>query len=165
MDYDLKKFQLFQGLTQTHIKELAEYMEYRDYEKDEVIIEENTAGNELFIMLNGEVVIQKALTLNAETDESNRHKALIHLKSEWYPFFGEFAIIEENAIRTATVIAETDCKMGVFTREKLMSYMDAHPKCGYHIFQNVSRVLGDRLKKTNHDTLKLTTALMLVLED
>ena len=91
MDYDLKKFQLFQGLTQTHIKELAEYIEYRDYEKDEVIIEENTAGNELFIMLKGEVVIQKALTLNAEANESNRHKALIHLKSEWYPFFGEFA--------------------------------------------------------------------------
>ena len=137
------------------MKELAGKMEIRNYKKDDVVIQENTSGNELYVLLEGEVVIQKALTLDEKSETSSRNKALIHLKSEWYPFFGEFAIIEENAIRTATVIAEKDCTMGVFKRDALMSYMDAHPKCGYYIFQNISRVLGDRLKKTNYDILKL----------
>lgn len=165
MKYDLIKFQLFHGLNASHMDELGEEMEVREYKKDDIVIQENTSGNELYILLSGMVVIQKALTLTSDTSEMEKNKALIHLKSEWYPFFGEFAIIEENAIRTASVIAETDCVMGVFTREKLMNYMNTHPKCGYNIFQNISRVLGDRLKKTNHDILKLTTALMLILED
>jgi len=166
MEYDISKFQLFQGVDKRSINKLAEKMSIKKYQKEDVVIQESSVGNELYVLLDGEVIIQKALTLNTQSDNDISHnKALIHLKSEWYPFFGEFAIIEENAQRTASVIASTECTMGVFTREDIMKYMDDHPKCGYNVFQNIARVMGDRLKNTNRDILKLTTALMLILED
>ena len=167
MEYDLHKFQLFKGVDKRSLAKLEEKMTIRNYKKNDVVIEENSEGNELYVLLKGEVTISKALTLSTAQAQENmsKNKALIHLKSEWYPFFGEFAMIEENAKRTASVYASTDCTMGIFTREDLMSYMDDHPKCGYYIFQNIARVLGERLKNTNRDILKLTTALMLILED
>jgi CRP-like cAMP-binding protein len=164
MEYDLQKFQLFKGVDKRSLTKLSEKMVIRNFKKGDFVIEENTIGNELYVLLKGEVTILKALTLNTSPDTGNKNKALIHLKSEWYPFFGEFAMIEENAKRTASVVASKDCTMGIFTREDLMTYMSEHPKCGYYIFQNIARVLGDRLKNTNRDILKLTTALMLILE-
>jgi CRP/FNR family cyclic AMP-dependent transcriptional regulator len=165
MHFDISKFPLFEGIDGKSLASIEKLMTIRDYIKDDVVIQEKSVGNEIYILLKGVVLIQKALTLDASDEDTNKNKALIHLRSEYYPFFGEFAIIEENAKRTATVIADEDCTMGVFKRDDLLAFLDQDHESGYYIYRNISRVLGTRLKKSNHDVMKLTTALALILED
>jgi signal-transduction protein with cAMP-binding, CBS, and nucleotidyltransferase domain len=112
MHFDISKFPLFEGIDGKSLASIEKLMTIRDYIKDDVVIQEKSVGNEIYILLKGVVLIQKALTLDASDEDTNKNKALIHLRSEYYPFFGEFAIIEENAKRTATVIADEDCTMG-----------------------------------------------------
>jgi CRP/FNR family cyclic AMP-dependent transcriptional regulator len=165
MAHDLSKFQLFKELTKAELAAVGKLMREENFIAGTTVISENSIGDEVYILFAGEVVIQKALTLNLDEEELQANKALIHLKSDSYPFFGEFAMLQRDAKRTATVRAETDCHMGLFSSGELRTYLNQHPRAGYKVYTNIARVLGERLNKSNHDLLKLTTALMLVLED
>ena len=53
----LKKSKLFQGLNDEQIAEIAGKMYYCEFEKGNALVYEGEMGNELYIIVEGEVVI------------------------------------------------------------------------------------------------------------
>ena len=65
------------------------------FSPEEVIIEEGDVGNEMYIILKGEVLV------------TNKDQKTIYAREEAGTYFGEVALVRANTLRTATVKAAT----------------------------------------------------------
>jgi len=161
----LRYFSIFKGLEESQIKPFADKATSVDVATGNNFIVEDDVGDSVFLLLEGEVEINQALTLTMNKGEvDNREKAIIKLTSEIKPLFGEMSLFNEGDRRTASVKALTDCKLAKITKEELFEICNAHPETGYKVMQNLCRTLCGNLVKANQNVLKLTTAFSLILE-
>ena len=68
-------------------------------------------------------------------------------------FFGELALLDEEP-RSASAIAEIPSRLIGFFRTDLLTLMKRSPELGNKILLNLSRVLGERLRRTNKELTK-----------
>ena len=68
-------------------------------------------------------------------------------------FFGELALLDEEP-RSASAVATTPSRLIGFFRTDLLTLMKKNPELGNQILLNLSRVLGERLRKTNEELAK-----------
>ncbi len=61
---------------------------------------------------------------------------------------GEMGVLD-RAPRAASCTAVTDVKLGVLSRESLMSLLDVHPGVAARLLLGVSRALSERLRESN----------------
>ena len=161
----LKDFSIFKGLDESEIKLFEDKISSVDVSEGNYFIIEGDVGDSIFLLLEGEVEINQALTLSMnKSDADNREKAIINLSSESKPLFGEMSLFNESDQRTASVKALSDCKLAKIMKEELFEICDAHPNTGYKVMQNLCKTLCGNLVKANQNVLKLTTAFSLILE-
>ncbi|MFQ6674064.1 MAG: cyclic nucleotide-binding domain-containing protein [Fidelibacterota bacterium] len=161
---DLGRFRIFDDLTDEHLSKFLKVIKVRDYPADEAIFDEGEVGDSLYLLLDGKVEINQALTLQlSKGDYDTREKAIINLSSEMHPVFGEMSLLGDDDKRTATVKALTDCKMAVVMKDDFFSICNSDPDLGYRVMKNVAAIVTDNLVKANQNVLKLTTAFSLIL--
>ena len=161
----LKQFPIFSGLTDDQFSRLAALLTFHDFKPGNIIFEEGDPGDSLHLLLEGEVEIVQALTLAVgKSSVDSREKSIVRLNSESQTFFGEVGLLEEGGRRTATVRATQKCTMAKLSREDFLRLVDDDPVLGIRLLLNIAGVLCDRLRKTNLNVLKITTAFSLALE-
>jgi len=161
----LQEFEIFSTLTGEEVDQFCRVIRTQKYERGQSIIAEGDVGDSLLILLEGEVEVTQALTLKtSQTQLDTREKSLISLESEKHPFFGEMSLFSDDDKRSANVKAVSLCELGIISRADFFHICNTHPAIGNKVMQNVARVLTRRLKKTNMNVLKLTTAFSLMLE-
>jgi CRP/FNR family cyclic AMP-dependent transcriptional regulator len=135
------------------INRIASMCSRRMYRKGKYIIREGDYGDELFIILNGEIDIVKntmqneqytVTTLNADMGSIN---------------VGEIALID-NDRRSASVMANTDCECLVITRDDFIKFGDENPTAGLAITRSIASQLCANLRKSNSDIITLFSALV-----
>lgn len=157
----LKTVALFDGLTDAQIRQVAAVMHKEGMPAGQPIIQEGETGDRMYIIQEGTVEVSRTLTMKvAKRDFGQKEKTFIRLSSGF--FFGEMALIE-NDVRSATVTTITDCKLFVVLRDDFNPLCENFPEIGYRIFKNIAKTIAGRLRRTNQDVLKLTTALSLAL--
>lgn len=163
---DLAKYEIFEGLDPKQVKYFADKFEYHECPVDALILKEGEPGDSLYLLLNGEVEVSQALTMRVTADDEpdTREKAITRLNEDMHPFFGEMSIFSEHDTRSATIRAVKKCSLAEISRDAFFAVAHEHPEFGIRVLENISRVLVSRLKKTNNDVIKLTTALTLILE-
>ena len=115
----------------------------------------------MYIIQEGTAEVSRTLTLKVTKREfGQKEKTFIRLGAGF--FFGEMALME-NDVRSATVATVTDCKLFEILREDFDHLCETRPDIGYKILRNIARTISGRLRRTNQDVLKLTTALSLAL--
>jgi CRP-like cAMP-binding protein len=160
----LQKIPIFKGLNEEQLEKLSKIIKLKEFDADEIVIKEGEIGDEIFILLDGEVEVSKSLVMKLPGYEIGQlEKSLTKLSSESFPFFGEIALLDEKAERTATVTTLKPCKFAVINKNSFLNLAEQEKEIGYVLFKNIAQVLAMRLKKANNDILKLTTALSLVL--
>ena len=100
--------------------------EFREYKKDDIIIEEGTEGNEVFTLLSGKV---KVTSNGEEVGEIQKDE-----------IFGAIAALT-NTERTATVTAATDCDTLVATSENFHSILDTRPDVIQKLIEDMARTI------------------------
>jgi len=162
----LGQFQIFHGLPEEDIRLFSDQFVYKEAKEGDIVIREGDPGESLFLLLEGEVEISQALTFEMTTKPvpDTREKAIIRLNDQMNPFFGEMSIFAEEDTRTANIRAVTKCLLAEIHRDDFFHVTHDRPDIGIRVTENIARVLVDRLKKTNIDVIKLTTALALILE-
>jgi CRP-like cAMP-binding protein len=129
-DYDLIKLG-FEG-EQAITNEL--FFKYgQTYQPRQIIIREGEAGNEVYLIISGKVVV-------TEKVEKGSYRILNSLGPG--EIFGEMAMLE-NAPRSATLIAATPTKILALTAENFQTIFKAHPRWGFKILS----ALGKRIQK------------------
>lgn len=134
------------------IEKIASIIETKTYKKDSPIIEEGMPGNEMYILNKGIVRVEKK-TLEKES------YTVVKLSEEMNIFFGEQALIDED-VRSASVIAETDCECFIMKKPDLDNLADKEPQICVHIYKEIAKILSSRLRKSSKDTITLFEALV-----
>ena len=99
-------------------------------EAGEAIFREYDMGSEMYVLLEGQVEI----TIGPNVVET---------LGPGEPF-GEMALIDQAA-RTATAIAKTDCKLAVIPEKRFLFMVAQTP----HFALQIMKVMADRLRKMN----------------
>ncbi len=153
----LQQVPAFSHLEPKEISLLASIVHKREYKKGEYIFYQGDPGLGMYIILQGEVLIQY-------TDPDGNKKDLAILKDG--DFFGEIALIDESP-RSASAICRTDSEIIGFFRPDLFEIIEKYPKFGIKIVLKLAEIIAERLKRTNQEVTRLKAeieALKSVLE-
>ena len=163
---NLEKFELLTGLTEEERSSFSSQLKEKLYRAGDVIFREGDKGGALHFLISGEVEITQSFTLpmarSAHYD--SRDKSIVRLSGDEAPVFGEVSMFGNEAKRTATVTALTDCRMGILEEKDFFQILVNQHEVGYKVMLNLTRIVCGRLITANKNVLKLTTALSLLLE-
>ena len=73
--------------------------------------------------------------------------------------------MREDANRTATVKAESDCEIVEIEKEAFLEVCHANPHLSHHVMYNIAKKLAGDLQRESQNVLKLTTAFSLILDE
>lgn len=107
----------------------------QNIEARNTIFREGDSGNQMFLIVDGEVEIRKKTTEKSTTTLASLKKG---------DFFGEMAMVEKKP-RSATAIAVTDCRLLALDQNAFMSLIEQNSDFAVRMI----KVLATRLRRTN----------------
>ena len=119
---------LFQNLSKQELGELAKATEDLEVEEGKVLTREGDLGREFFVIVEGDVSVTK------DGDEIRSLGP--------GDFFGEIALIYEDARRTATVTAKSPLRFFVLTRQSFRSLLEHQPEIEGKVMAALEERLG-----------------------
>jgi serine/threonine protein phosphatase PrpC/CRP-like cAMP-binding protein len=132
----LKRMSLFKHLTYKEIMRLLNVLVVRDYKPGEKIIQEQTEGEELFIILSGKVRLHK-------------DDAFITFL-ERGAHFGEMALVDRSK-RSASATADEPSRALMLRRRDFYEIIRKEPTLATKLLWSFVQVLTERLRKTTAD--------------
>ena len=153
----LKKIPLFRNFSDSMLAQVSRTFKRTSYKPGDVIFKEKSAGDTLFIIAAGQVVIEKGLD-----DTGSEFKPLAILADG--EFFGEMSVLE-NQTRFAQARADRDSSLYEIKRDELYKLIKENPENGSAIFTELVRVLAKRLQHTSSELTMLFDMSNLVLRD
>jgi CRP/FNR family cyclic AMP-dependent transcriptional regulator len=163
----LKETALFKNLTPTEIGKILEIAREVKFEQDDVVMKEGDFGDTLYIIEKGTVEVAKCLTMEGMDDDDSAmeaNKVFTRLDASQHAVFGEIALLEDTK-RTATIRAVTDCVLLEIRKDDFLQLAEKDNQLGYRILLNLAGIVSARLRKADEDTIKLTTALSIILKE
>ena len=162
----LRETELFRDLIGEQIGKILKISRQVTFPEGEVIMREGEEGDTMYIILEGTVEVVKSLVMTGDPDEeeNEKNKVFTRLDASDHAVFGEIALLETMR-RTATIKTVTKCRFYEIKRESFLSLTEADHELGYRIFLNLARIVSTRLRKADEDTIKLTTALSIILRE
>ena len=132
---------IFENLTPKELKDLARLTHERFYKANEPVFKKLAPSEGMYVILKG--------TVEIKDPDSNTTFATLGSGD----FFGELALLDEEP-RSAMAVATEASELIGFFRTDLLTLMKRGPELGNKILLNLSRVLGERLRRTNLELTK-----------
>ena len=151
---EIRSLALFRHFPEAKLEELARVLSVRAAPAGAVVFEEDSAGDALFLVSEGQVRIEKRI-------EAGRVAELALLSPG--DLFGEMALIE-RAPRSARAVAQTDVTLLVLGRGDLVRWLGAEPQTALEFFVELLRVLSHRLRRSSNDLVLLFDLSQLTLQ-
>jgi len=157
------KVPLLEGLTKNEVKLFYGIAKKTFVKEGTYIMKEGGLDDSMYLFYDGEVEVLTALMMKLAEGFEEKNKSMVKLNADFVNFFGEMSLLED-APRSATIIASTDCILYEIGKEDFHELCTLYPSIGYSILLRISEVLCSRIRKSNNDIMKLTTALSIALE-
>ena len=142
----LKQADIFFELTTTQLELVASICEEKHYQTGDLVFEENTRCDELYVIANGEVEIQVNPALIGSPD-SGGPQTIATLRRGQY--FGEVALVDEGLRSASARCAQHDTHLVIIPRAKLMLLCDTYPQLGYRLMRNLAADLAMKIRNTD----------------
>ncbi|MBU2572644.1 MAG: cyclic nucleotide-binding domain-containing protein [Elusimicrobia bacterium] len=152
---NLKGMAIFKNFSETMLEEFAEFFKQTEYSEKEIIFKERSEGDTLFIIVFGEVVIEKRV----EKEEHDFIPLAILGKGE---FFGEMAVLE-GQVRFAQARASKETMLYAIKRNEFFNFIKKHPDAGISIFTEIMKVILRRLQHTSNELTMLFDMSKLIM--
>ena len=157
----LRNIPVFRGLTEPQLASVAAVLKPVKARAGKVIIREGDRAGSLYVLTSGSVGTSRRMGLAAHgADAPQKHKVLVHLSAP--QFFGEIGLLTDLE-RSASITADVECELLELRREDFDRLVAGDAALGYSLVRNIAVVLAERLRRTDVDMVKLTTALSLAL--
>ena len=136
----LKQSSIFAGMGTFQIKKLILLMVSQSVSSGEVVVEEGSQGNEMFIIVSGRASVIKATRKGPQT--------LAQISSG--DIFGEIGYLNlGDTQRTASVVANTDMEVLRLSSDVTAERLRFFPRLASQFNLNIATILGNRLGSTN----------------
>lgn len=144
----LKQADVFFELTPTQLELIASLCQERRCKTGDIIFEENSASDELYIIAQGEVEIQVDPALVG--DESARHVGPVTIATlRRGQSFGEVALVDQGLRSASARCAAHNTQLLIIPRDKLMMLCDTYPQLGYRLMRNLAADLALKIRNTD----------------
>ncbi len=141
----LEGLRLFSSFSEEVAKEFFRLFRRRSLKKGEILFREGEEGDTFYIILCGDVSIEKQLD-----KEGKKMRKLAVLRKGDY--FGEMAVLEGQP-RFAQARAIAPAEVIELGRDGLMRFIDAHPREGAAMLIEIILVMLRRLRHTSDDLM------------
>ncbi len=135
----LKSIPIFKSFTFVELSKVLEKSRLKELRKGEMLFEQNTHSNEMYVILRG--------TLSVFKD----NKRLITRKEG--DAIGEMSMIDQ-APRSATICADSDCTLLSFNRDELFELFKRNSLIAAKFFWSLSVELNTKLRNTSEQLTK-----------
>ena len=142
----LNQADIFEELTNTQLELIASICAERHYQASDVIFEENTPGDEMYIIVSGEVEIQVDPALIGAESTIGAHTIATLRRGQ---SFGEVALVDEGLRSASARCSMQDTHLVVIPRDKLMLLCDTYPQLGYKLMRNLAADLAMKIRHTD----------------
>lgn len=133
---NIQAVKLFQGLAPLLCLKLFDAARRAEYPAGKIILQEGELGDTLYAVLQGKVEVKKKI--------DHQSDVLAHLGVG--DVFGEMALLEGKT-RSATVTALEPATLLCFPFQKLQGLFEQEPRIGYKVYENLARLLSERLRQ------------------
>lgn len=139
MKEEYKDFKIFRELDGDDFEDIEKYLIYKFYKKDEVIIDREDAGKDLFIVASGKVIS----TLKLPGRIERKH-------NEFNPgdFFGEMTL-SGNKVSFYSYIAAEDSNLIIMSEKNLLSLIDRNSKVAVKFTFQLLSLIIQRLRESS----------------
>lgn len=161
----IKNNSLLMNLSDEQIKFVESNITIKKFSAGETIIAENSVGNSMYILVKGEISIEKELIPIIEGYSSNPDdKKIIRINDTQNYFFGEMSLFDPNLKRSATVIAVTDVEVAELFDRDFDMILSSRQDIGVIVLKNIGLKLSRLLEKSNVELSKMITAFTISLK-
>jgi CRP/FNR family transcriptional regulator, cyclic AMP receptor protein len=138
----LRRIPLFSSLSAADLESLLPAVRRRTFSRQSSIFREGDSGDALYVIVAGEVKISRTL---------ERGDEILFALLEAGDAFGELAVLQEDAVRSAdaTAVSETECL--VIRRDPVVDFLKAHPAAMWHVVG----MLSDYIKRKDEGFVDL----------
>lgn len=128
------------NLTTSELESLAGLSSVLQIETGELLIDEGTQSEHLYIIVSGSIEVQFFLTYEGAFQEICRLRrgAIV----------GEMAMLESD-VHSARTLARESSTLLTIPNQTLLAHLKAHPTIGFQFMFNLGRLLSKRLRFTN----------------
>ena len=144
----LQQADIFFGFTPEQLAMVGEICREEAFKLGQIIFEENSSSDELYLIARGEVeiLIDPAL-VSDRSDTPSQPTTIATLRRG--QSFGEIALVDQG-LRSATArSASQDTFLLVIPRDELMAICDTNPELGYHLMKNLAADLALKIRSTD----------------
>jgi len=157
---------LFKDLPATMLDKVKAIFDLRTVPAGQNLVTEGDPGDEMFILVRGQVRITKSMLLRGMhlpiMESGDPRKVLATLDEREYPIFGEIALVDRD-IRSATVQVLSDAEFLVTDRGRFFDLVDREPVLGARLILALARRMAGTIRNGNSELVKVSTALALAL--
>jgi CRP/FNR family cyclic AMP-dependent transcriptional regulator len=146
MDFEnvLKRTDIFYDLTPEHLKKVAGLCHEVHFRMGEMIFEEQSASDDLYIIARGEVEILVDPSIIEAASPTPRPVTIATMRPG--QVFGEIALVDQGLRSAGARSAAEDTRLLVIPRNKLLTLCDADPELGYRVMRNVAADLALKMR-------------------
>lgn len=126
----LSKVPLFQGLKDRQLQRLADRMVERSYAAGDLIVKQGQGGEGFYVLISGRA--------DATRERSDGEKITVN---NFGPtdFFGELALLDEDGVRTASIVASEPTTCLVLTRWDFLASLRQDADMAVDILQEMAK--------------------------
>jgi CRP/FNR family transcriptional regulator, cyclic AMP receptor protein len=137
---------IFDELTHTQLELISSITDERHYQAGDTIFEENTPGDEMYIIASGEVAIQVDPATIGDASDRGAHTIATLRRGQ---SFGEVSLVDQGLRSASARCVQQDTHLVVIPREKLNLLCDTYPQLGYRLMRNLAADLAMKIRHTD----------------
>lgn len=142
----LRQADIFYEMSDTQLELVASICQDRTFQTGDVIFEENSRSDELYVIANGEVEIQVNPDLIGGGALAGPQTIATLRRGQ---SFGEVALVDEGLRSASARCAQHDTHLVIIPRDKLMLLCDTYPQLGYRLMRNLAADLAMKIRNTD----------------
>lgn len=142
----LSQADIFEDLTGTQLELIASIASEKHFQTGDLVFEENTPGDELYIIATGEIEIQVNPALIGSEKGGGAKTIATFRRGQ---SFGEVALVDEGLRSASARCSHPDTHLIVIPREKLMLLCDTYTGLGYRLMRNLAADLAMKIRHTD----------------
>jgi aspartate ammonia-lyase len=141
----LKKIELFKKFDDDDIQKIIGIIQLQTYKKEELLYEQDTDRNNIYLIYSGEVELFKT-NAYGESIQITRFKK--------YDFIGEGAVVDDSPHSTSARIV-TDAEIFIIKAAVLKDLLEQEGKTAVHFFTQMSRIISRRMSHGNYSLISV----------
>ncbi|MBI1845760.1 MAG: cyclic nucleotide-binding domain-containing protein [Candidatus Rokubacteria bacterium] len=142
----LKSVRLFKEFADVDRAALAQRLRERSLRKGQVLMREGDAGDEMYLVVNGSLIVSKAVTGRVEQVLARFGRG---------DFTGEMSLFD-RAPRSATIQADADSVLLALDAKNLKTLTDTNPRAAAAFFFALVQVFIERLRASGDLVAEVT---------